>query len=106
MRGFPDSLLSAHLCRPATTVAFLPQKFAMQYTALLKERRIGAVAYIPSALFAPGRDPTDKELSAFYASHREKYIRPERRVIRYATFGVDSLDKSVDRKSTRLNSSH
>src|SRR3546814_16018259 len=35
------------------------------------------------------------ELGAFYASHREKYIRPERRVIRYASFGVDSLDKSV-----------
>lgn len=94
-RGFADSLLSDQLMRPATTGAFLPQKFAVQYTALLKERRIGAVAYIPSALFAPGRDPTDKELGAFYASHREKYIRPERRVIRYATFGAGNLDESV-----------
>lgn len=94
-RGFADSLLSDQLIRPATIGAFLPQKFALQYTALIKERRIGAVAYIPSALFAPGRDPTGKELSAFYASHREKYIRPERRVIRYATFGVESLDESV-----------
>ncbi|MBA4163408.1 MAG: peptidylprolyl isomerase [Erythrobacter sp.] len=94
-RGFADSLLSDQLIRPAATGTYLPQKFATQYTSLLKERRLGAVAYIPSAVFAPERDPTDKELGAFYASHREKYIRPERRVIRYASFGVDSLDESV-----------
>jgi hypothetical protein len=37
---------------------------------------------LPSPLFAPKTPPTDKELADYYAAHRNRFIRPERRIIR------------------------
>ncbi|OGS49492.1 MAG: peptidylprolyl isomerase [Erythrobacter sp. RIFCSPHIGHO2_12_FULL_63_10] len=102
-RGFSESLLADQLMRPASTGTFLPQKIASQYTALLKERRQGAIAFIPSPMFAPERDPSEKELAAFYADNRDNYIRPERRVIRYASFGIESLDTSINPTPAEIN---
>lgn len=91
-----DELLQRQLVDPAIIGTTMPNKMARRYTALLKERRKGAIGYIPSALFAPKGDPTDKQLEAFYAETRGKYIRPERRTIRYASFGINNLDKNVE----------
>jgi peptidyl-prolyl cis-trans isomerase D len=94
-RDLADSLLAQQLLVPALSGTQMPQKLAMQYAALLRERREGAVGFLPSAAFAPTGDPTDEQITAFYQETRENYVRPERRTIRYATFGVDNLDTDV-----------
>lgn len=91
-----DDLLQRQLVDPAVIATSMPGKIARRYTALLKERRKGSIAFVPSALFAPTDDPTDKQLADFYTETRSNYIRPERRTIRYASFGVGSLDASVE----------
>jgi peptidyl-prolyl cis-trans isomerase D len=94
-RDLGDSLLAQQLLVPALSGTQMPQKLAMQYAALLRERREGAVGFLPSAAFAPTGDPTDEQINAFYRETRENYVRPERRTIRYATFGVENLDTDV-----------
>lgn len=94
-REIGDSLLARQIILPGLSGAQMPQKFAMRYASLLRERREGSVAFIPSASFAPGGDPTEQQLSAYYEENRGDYIRPERRVIRYAMFGVENLDTDV-----------
>jgi peptidyl-prolyl cis-trans isomerase D len=55
------------------------------------EKRKGEIALIPSAAYAPTGDPTDSQLSAWYAENRNLFIRPERRTLRFAVFGTDTL---------------
>lgn len=86
-----QGLIAKQLLVPAAFAAIAPRELAKRYTALLKDRRIGSMAVLPSALFAPAAPPSDAELAAYYAKSRDKFIRPERRVIRYASFGDDAL---------------
>lgn len=76
--------------------AAAPDKLVNRYAALQKERREGAIGLIPSALFAPEGDPTDQQLSSFYDANRADYVRPERRVLRYATFNADAATEGVE----------
>lgn len=94
-RDLGDSLLARQLVVPGLSGVRMPQKFAIRYASLLRERRTGAVGFVPSASFAPKGDPTEEQLSAYYEENRSDYIRPELRVLRYATFGVDNLDTDV-----------
>lgn len=71
--------------------ATMPEFAARKYAALLDESRAGAVIALPSLLFAPDRQPKDEELAAYYKAHTAQFIRPERRVIRYAVFNEDVL---------------
>ncbi len=90
-----DSLLARQLIVPALSGAQLPQKMATRYAALLRERRQGAVGFLPAAAFAPTGEPSAGQIDAFYKANRADYIRPERRVLRYATFGLANLDTDV-----------
>ncbi|MEJ2457990.1 MAG: SurA N-terminal domain-containing protein, partial [Novosphingobium sp.] len=85
------NLTAQELMAPATTGTVMPAFAAKQYGALLTETRTGAVAALPSLAFAPDKDPTDKQLATFYKNHTDAFIRPERRVIRYATFDKTSV---------------
>ena len=40
-------------------------------------------------LFAPKEKPTEEQIAAYYAQHEGNFIRPERRVLRYASFDAD-----------------
>jgi peptidyl-prolyl cis-trans isomerase D len=86
-----QGLISRQLLIPASYGAVAPREAALRYAALLREKRNGTIALLPSALFAPKTPPTDAQLTAFYAQKRSRFIRPERRVIRFATFGDDAL---------------
>ncbi len=88
-------LLAQQVLVPASFGAVAPDKFASRYASLLKERRKGAIGILPAFAFAPSDDPTDKQLQAFYEETRGDYIRPERRIIRYATFGDEALDAKL-----------
>ena len=91
---FSQGLVARQILVPAAFGARVPQELALRYATLLRERRAGAIALIPSAAFAPATAPSSAELNAYYTKNRDRYIRPERRVVRYAVFG-DSVLKTV-----------
>jgi len=86
-----DGLLAQQVLVPAAFGARMPSKIALRYAALIKERRQGGIAVVPSSAFAPKGDPSAAQLTSYYNSHKGDYVRPERRVLRYAVFDDKSL---------------
>jgi peptidyl-prolyl cis-trans isomerase D len=84
-------LLARQLIAPIAFSPITPASFGQRYATLLRERRRGAIATLPATAFAPEGNPTAEQLEAFYDENRDRYIRPERRVIRYAQFGEEAL---------------
>lgn len=91
-----DGLLAQQILVPAISAAEVPSSIARRYTALLRERRNGSIALIPSTAYAPEDDPTEAQLSSFYDDNRGRYIQPERRTIRYATFSDANLSARIE----------
>lgn len=94
-RDLNDGLIEQQLLRPALGTPQLPEKIARQYAALVLERRKGEIALVPSAAFAPADAPSEAQLTAWYQDNRTQFIRPERRTLRFAVFGSDSLEVSA-----------
>jgi peptidyl-prolyl cis-trans isomerase D len=90
-----QSLIARQIMVPAATGSIMPRKLAARYAALLGETRSGEIAILPSVLFRSATEPTDKEIAAYYAKNRDDFIRPERRIVRYATFGPDVFAKAL-----------
>lgn len=88
---FANRILQRQLLAPAARSAFVPAAMANQYASLLLESRTGIVGAVPSAAMGTGAEPSEAELAAFYRSSRARYTIPERRVIRYAVFGLDTV---------------
>lgn len=84
-------LLAQLLLEPASIGVRYPGAAANRYALLFKERRIGSVGFLPSAAFAPTSEPDAQTLERYYQSARARFIRPERRVIRYAEFGPEAV---------------
>jgi len=84
-------LLARQLLTPIGFSPVMPESFGRRYAALLRERREGAIALLPSTAFAPQGTPTAAQLQAYYQANSAQFIRPERRVIRYAAFGEEAL---------------
>lgn len=84
-------LLARQLALPVGTGVKLPRNVSLQYARLLGERRKGSIAALPAAAFAPTGAPTDAQLQSYYDANRADYIRPERRVLRYALLNVENL---------------
>lgn len=85
------SLLARQTLIPISYQSRMPLGMARTYAQLVNETRQGTAAVLPASLFAPEGDPTEAQLSAFYAENRTRYIRPERRILRYAAFGADEV---------------
>lgn len=90
-KDIAQGLIAQQLIVPAQFGTVMPAYAAKRYAALLDETRSGSVVALPSLLFIPEKKPDDKALQAFYKAHSDEFIRPERRVIRYATFGEDAI---------------
>jgi peptidyl-prolyl cis-trans isomerase D len=90
-RDIADGQLATQVLVPAAFGARMPNKIALRYAALTKERRQGGVAVIPSSAFAPKGDPTAAQLTAYYNGHKADFIRPERRQLRYLVFDDKAL---------------
>lgn len=90
-RDLEDGLIEQQLLRSAVAAPQLPEKIARQYAALVLEKRKGEIALIPSSAFAPAGAPSEAQLTAWYKDNRAQFIRPERRTLRFAVFGADSL---------------
>ena len=86
-----SGLLGQQTLLPASYGAVVPEKLARQYARLLRERRKGAIATLPSEAFAPTADPSAAQLTAFHRANGARYIRPERRVLQYVTFGEEAI---------------
>jgi hypothetical protein len=86
-----SGLLARQLITPVAFSPVMPASFGQHYASLLRERRQGAVALLPSTTFAPTGAPTDAQLQAFYRANTSRFVRPERRVIRYVSFGDEAL---------------
>ncbi|MEO6718349.1 MAG: SurA N-terminal domain-containing protein [Novosphingobium sp.] len=81
-----QGLIARQLMVPAEFGSVLSRDITLRYAALLREHRSGAIGLLPAAAFAPKMPPNDGDLQAFYVRNRDRFIRPERRVIRYAAF--------------------
>lgn len=88
---FANRILQRQLLAPAARSAYVPAAMANQYASLLLESRTGIVGAVPSAAMGAGAEPSEAELAAFYRGGRARYTIPERRVIRYAAFGLDTV---------------
>ncbi|AWW74831.1 peptidylprolyl isomerase [Erythrobacter sp. KY5] len=95
-KDIADGLLAQQLLRPAFAAPQLPRAAARQYAALVIERRQGQIALVPSSEYAPEGDPTAEQLNNFYSENRSDFILPERRTIRFARFGADSVQSVAD----------
>ncbi len=86
-----QGLVAKQVLLPAQFGNTVPRELTLRYAALLRESRSGAIGVLPAAAFVPKTAPSDANLAAWYAKNRDKFIRPERRVIRYASFGDSAL---------------
>jgi peptidyl-prolyl cis-trans isomerase D len=86
-----QGLLARQLVVAAGFGARPPLSIARRYAQLLGERREGRIGALPAAAYAPAGEPTAAQLQAFYTENRDDYIRPERRVIRFASFGEEAF---------------
>ncbi len=86
-----QDLVGRKLTAPAQFAASMPRDLAIRYAALLREKRSGAIGFLPAAAFAPKTPPSEADLQAFYTKNHDRFIRPERRKLRYATFGEEAL---------------
>jgi len=87
------SLLARQTVVPITLGARLPDSITRTYAQLLNDTRIGNAAVFPAGAFAPEGDPTDEQVQEYYDENRARYIRPERRDVRYAVFTEDAISE-------------
>ncbi len=91
-----SGLLAQQIAGPSAFGAVMPQALARRYAGLFRERREGAIGFLPSAAFAPEGAPSSQQLQAFYEANRADFIRPERRIVRYATFDNDAIADEIE----------
>jgi len=97
LRGdIATDLLTRQLLLPVSGAARMPAAVARPYAAMALETRNGLVGLIPSSAMPKGAAPTDQELAAYYKRNVARYTVPERRVIRYAPFGVSTLGAKIE----------
>ncbi len=86
-----NGLLTRQLLAPVATNAYVPPSIARRYAQLSLESRSGQLASVPAAAMPRGAAPTDAEVAAFYRRDIARYTVPERRVLRLARFGKDTV---------------
>ena len=86
-----QGLVAKQVLVPAAFGASAPTTLALRYAQLSRERRKGEIVLIPSAAFVPTAPPSETALAAFYKTNRAAYTLPERRTLRFATFGEEAI---------------
>lgn len=88
-------LFAQQMITPLQLSPQLPGKISRRYAAMQLETRSGKIAAMMASAYLPEEDPTDAQLRAFYQENSNDYIRPERRVIRYAIFTEDAFARAA-----------
>jgi peptidyl-prolyl cis-trans isomerase D len=99
-------LLERQVAIPAGGSAYVPHALAFQYASLLLETRSGSVGAVPSSAMGGGNEPTDQEVADFYRKNVGRYTIPERRVIRYALFGTDTLGDAAKASDAEIQQAY
>lgn len=86
-----QGLVAKQVLVPAAFGASAPTTLALRYAQLSRERRTGEIVLIPSASFVPTAPPSEEALAAFFKANRAAYTLPERRTLRFATFGEEAV---------------
>jgi peptidyl-prolyl cis-trans isomerase D len=73
----------------------VPQGVARAYATARLERRRGAIGLVPVAALAAGINPSEAEISRYYARNRAQYTVPERRVLKYAVIGAEQASAAA-----------
>lgn len=84
-------LLRNQVILPITSGAFVPEGMVRPYAELLMEERTGTIGVIPAQLLAEKTPPSDADITQFYKKNHDRYMLPERRVIRYAIIDTSEL---------------
>ena len=85
------SLFTRQMVGPLELTQRIPEKVVRRYAEMRAETRDGSVTGIFARNYLPDEDPTQAQLEAFYAENSDNYMRPERRVLRYAIFTEDAF---------------
>ena len=86
-----NGLIQQLLIAPAAVNARAPIGMATPYASILLEARQGEVAFVPTAAFRAGLNPTAADLQRFYAANQRRYMVPEQRVLRIAKIGPEQV---------------
>ena len=78
-----QGLVARQLLVPAEFGAMSPASVVNHYVGLMREKREGAIGFLPAQAFAPKAAPTDAELANFYGANRQL-----RRVVRCRSLPV------------------
>lgn len=87
-------LLIRQLTAPVSGIKSIPAGLALPYASLLLESREGRATFVAAAPFAAAIKVTPQALQAHFTANRARYAIPERRVVRYALFGADTLGRA------------
>ena len=90
-----QGLLAQLMLEPVAMGVRFPAAAAERYALLFKERRIGSIGFVPASAYAPAGEPDQAALERYYQGARARFIRPERRVIRYAEFGSAAVEGRI-----------
>ncbi len=88
--GMREDLVRRQLLVPLTMGAAAPAGLLTPYAMLLLDRREGVIGLVPAkpdGLPAP----SEAEIAGWYKANIARYSLPERRVVRYAAFGPESV---------------
>lgn len=89
-----EDLMGRQLIGSSNIGIVVPKKITMRYANVVTERRKGIIITLPAASFAPKTPPSEAEITKWYNDRKADYALPERRTIRYISFG-DSVLKNV-----------
>jgi len=105
-KDISQRLIERQLALPAGGSAVVPRAMAFQYASLLLESRSGSVGAVPASAMGGGNEPTDQEVADFYKKNIDRYTIPERRVIRYALFGSDTLGAAAKASDAEIQAAY
>jgi peptidyl-prolyl cis-trans isomerase D len=86
-----NGMLQQLLIAPVAVNARAPVGMATPYASVLLEGREGEIAFVPTAAFRAGLNPTDANLQQYYSANQARYMVPEQRVLRIAKIGPEQV---------------
>jgi len=84
-----DDLIRRQLLTPIMAGTRAPESVLRMYAQLVIDQRQGEIGLVPAKPEGPA--PTDQQVSDFYKAHIARYSLPERRVLRYAMIGPETI---------------
>jgi len=85
-----DDLIRRQILTPIMASTHAPEGLLKAYAQLVIDQRQGSIGMVPADINAVPA-PTDQEVSDFYKAHIARYSLPERRALRYALIGPDTV---------------